>query len=212
MVRVTSVAAMRDWWLRTLLVLQRPRPVFVALRDDTREAGADRSEPVLLIVLLAGIAGVLATSTAAHLNNDGSYSPILIAIWAFFAGSIYGLFGYFVFGAVLHGCVKALGSQGTYRRSRHVLAFALVPVALSLVVWPVKLALYGGDWFRAGGRDTGGGGLAFDLIELAFFGWAAVLLVIGVRAVHGWTWARAGAACALALVAPVALALVISTL
>ncbi len=203
---------MRDWWLRTLLVLQRPRPVFVALRDDTREAAADRSEPVLLIVLLAGIAAVLETSTAAHLNNDGSYSPILIAIWAFFAGSVYGLSGYFAFGAVLHGGVKALGSQGSYRRSRHVLAFALVPVALSLVVWPVKLALYGGDWFRAGGRDTGGGGLAFDLAEYAFFVWAAVLLVVGVRAVHGWTWARAGAACALALVAPIALALLLSSL
>jgi hypothetical protein len=203
---------MRDWWLRTLLVLQRPRPVFVALRDDTREAVADRSEPVLLIVLLAGIAAVLATTTAAHLNNNRDYSPILIAIWVFFAGSIYGLFGYFLFGAVLHGSGKALGSQGSYRRSRHVLAFALVPVALSLVVWPVKLALYGGDWFRAGGRDTGGGGLAFDVIEYAFFAWAVALLVVGVRSVHGWTWARAGAACTLALVAPIALALVLRTL
>jgi hypothetical protein len=202
----------RDWWLRTLLVLQRPRPVFAALRDDTREAAGDRSEQVLLIVLLAGIATVLVTGTAAHLNDDGSYSPILIAIWAFFAGSVYGLFGYFAFGAVLHGGVKALGSQGSYRRSRHVLAFALVPVALSLVAWPVKLALYGGDWFRPGGSDTGGGGLAFDLVQLAFFVWAAALLVIGVRAVHGWTWGRAAAAVALAAVAPVVLVLVLSSL
>ena len=52
---------MRDWWLRTLLVLQRPRPVFVALRDESRESLSDRAEPVLLIVILAGIAGVLAT-------------------------------------------------------------------------------------------------------------------------------------------------------
>jgi hypothetical protein len=92
-----------------------------------------------------------------------------------------------------------------------VLAFALVPVALSLVVWPVKLALYGGDWFHAGGRDTGGAGLAFDLIELAFFLWSGVLLVLGVRAVHGWTWARAGAACVLALAAPVVLVLALSS-
>jgi hypothetical protein len=203
---------MRDWWLRTLLVLQRPRPVFAALRDDTREAAADRSEPVLLVVLLAGIAGVLFTGTAAHLNDNRDYSPILIAIWAFFAGSIYGLFGYFALGAVLYGAVKVLGSQGSYRRSRHVVAFAAVPIAVSLIVWPVKLALYGGDWFHAGGRDTGGGGLAFDLIQFAFFVWAAVLLVIGVRAVHGWTWGRAAAACALALAAPVVLALVLSPL
>ena len=203
---------MRDWWLRTLLVLQRPRPVFAALRDDTREAAADRSEPVLLVVLLGGIAGVLFTGTAAHLNDDRSYSPVLIAIWAFFAGSIYGLFVYFALGAVLYGAVKALGSQGSYRRSRHVVAFAAVPIAVSLIVWPVKLALYGGDWFHAGGRDTGGGGLAFDLIQFAFFAWAAVLLLIGVRAVHGWTWRRAAAACALALAGPVVLALVLSSL
>lgn len=203
---------MRDWWLRTLLVLQRPRPVFAALRDDTREAAGERSEQVLLVVLLAGIAAVLTTGTAAHLNNDGDYSPILIAIWAFFAGSVYGLFGYFLFGAVLHGAVKALGSQGSYRRSRHVLAFALVPVALSLIVWPVKLALYGGDWFHVGGGDAGGGGLVFDLIEFAFFGWALALLVVGVRAVHGWTWARALGACGIALVAPVVLALLLSSL
>src|SRR5258705_8218784 len=158
---------MRDWWLRTLLVLQRPRPVFVALRDDTREAAGDRSEQVLLIVLLAGIATLLFTGTAAHLNDDGSYSPILIAIWAFFAGSIYGLFAYFAFGAVLYGSVKALGSQGSYRRSRHVLAFAAVPIALSLVTWPVKLALYAGDWFRAGGRATAGRAAAVDTIEMA---------------------------------------------
>jgi len=81
---------------------------------------------------------------------------------------------YFALGAVLYGSVKALGSQGTYRRSRHVLAFAAVPIALSLVIWPVKLALYGGDWFRAGGRDTGAGAAVFDLIEFAFFAWAAV--------------------------------------
>ncbi len=203
---------MRDWWLRTLLVLQRPRPVFAALRDDSREAAGDRSEPVLLIVLLAGIAGVLGTSAAAHLMDDGSYDALLVVVWAFLAGSFYGLFGYFAFGAVLHGGVRALGSQGSYRRSRHVLAFAAVPIALSLIVWPVKLALYGGDWFRTGGRDTGAGGLAFDLIELGFFLWAAFLLVAGVRAVHGWTWARAGAACALALVAPVLLALALSSL
>jgi len=200
---------MRDWWLRTLLVLQRPRPVFAALRDDSREAAADRAEPVLLIVLLAGIATILVSPTAAHLNDDGTFDPLLIAVWAFVVGSLNGLFAYFVLGAVLHAGVKALGSQGSYRRTRHVLAFASVPIALSLAVWPVKLALYGGDWFRTGGRDTSAGGAVFDVIELGFFLWAAVLLVVGVRAVHAWTWARAAAACALAVAVPLVIALVL---
>ena len=199
---------MRDWWLRTLLVLQRPRPVFVALRDDSKKSLADRSEPVLAIVLLSGIAGVLSTRTASRLMDDASYDGLLVAVWTFILGSLYGLFGYFAFGAVLHGGARALGSQGSYRRSRHVLAFAAVPVALSLVLWPVKLAVYGEALFRSGGSDHGAGIFIFVLLEFAFLLWAAVLLVVGVRAVHGWTWGRAAAACALAIAAPVVIALV----
>jgi hypothetical protein len=203
---------MRDWWLRTLLVLQRPKPVFQALRDDSNEAAADRSEHVLLIVWLAGIAGVLTTPAAATLMDDIDYTPIIVAIWAFIAGGIYGAFGYFFFGGLLYAGSRAFGSQGSYRRARHVLAFAAVPLALSLVLWPVKLALYGGDWFRTGGSDTGTGGLVFDLLTYAFFVWAAVLLVVGVRSVHRWPWMRALAACVFAIVAPVAVGLLLTSL
>ena len=201
---------MRDWWLRALLVLQRPRPVFVALRDESKQSVSDRAEPVLAIVLLAGIAAVLSTKTAGTLMDDGSYDPLLVAVWTFLAGGIYGVFGYFVFGALLQGGVKALGSQGSYRRSRHVLAFAAAPVALSLVLWPVKLAVYGEALFRTGGSDHGTGIRIFDALQIAFLLWAAALLLAGVRAVHGWTWARAAAACALAIAVPVLLGLALA--
>jgi hypothetical protein len=203
---------MRDWWLRTFLVLQRPRPVFVALRDSSKESLADRAEPVLAIVLLAGIAGVLSTATAGRLMDDSSFDGLLVAVWAFIAGSLYGGFGYFVFGALVHGGAKALGSQGSYRRARHVVAFAATPIALSLVLWPAKLVLYGDDVFRSGGHDTGAGARAFAVLGLVFVVWAAVLLVVGVRAVHGWTWGRAAAACGLALAAPVLVSLAVGTL
>jgi hypothetical protein len=198
----------RDWWIRTLLVLQRPRPVFVALRDDSKDEAAERAEPVLLVVWLAGIAAVLADSTT--YLDDPTRDAVDLAIWVFAAGGITGGFAYFVVGAILHRVVRSFGSQGTYRRSRHVLAFAAVPVALSLVLWPVKLALYGEDWFRTGGRDTGAGGVAFDVLTFACFAWAAVLLVVGVRSVHGWPWGRAFAATAIALAIPVAFALALT--
>ena len=51
--------------------------------------------------------------------------------------------------------------------------------------------------------------MLFDLVELAFFLWSGVLLVVGVRTVHGWTLARAGAACAIAVVAPLAVVLLL---
>ena len=202
----------RDWWLRTVLVLQAPRPVFVALRDDSAEGVSNRSEPVLLVILLAGIAYVLMTASAAHLLDDSDYDGLLVAVWAFLAGGLYGVAGYWVLGAILYGALRAVGSQGTYRRARNLLAFAAVPLALSLALWPVKLALYGGDLFRRGGSDAGTGGEIFATLQLAFVVWAAVLLLVGVRAVHGWTWGRAGAAVAAAAAVPAALSLAALTL
>ena len=203
---------MRDWWLRVLLVLQRPRAVFVALRDTDPDSLADRSEPVLAIVILAGMATVLSTATAGRLLDDGTYDGLLIAVWTFVAGGIYGAIAYFVIGGLLDRSVKALGSQGTYRRSRHIVAFAAVPIALSLVIWPVKLALYGEDVFRSGGRDGGAGAHVFTALLLVFVAWSAALLVIGVRSVHGWTWARAGAASVVAIGIPLVLVVALSSL
>lgn len=198
-------SGMRDWWLRTLLVLQRPRPVFVALRDESKEAVSDRSEQVLLIVMLAGIASVLSTRTAGTLMDSSDYDGLLVAVWAFIAGSLYGVFVYFVFGGLLYLGGRVLGSQGSYRRARHVLAFAAVPLALSLVVWPVKLALFGDALFRSGGSDSGAGGRVFSAIDLAFVAWSVALVVVGVRAVNGWSWPRAAAATALGLLLPIVL-------
>jgi hypothetical protein len=45
------------------------------------------------------------------------------------------------------------------------------------------------------------------LVELAFVAWATILLVVGVRAVHGWTWPRAAAASVLVVAVPLAAAL-----
>jgi len=209
----TTSGGMRDWWLRTLLVLQRPRPVFVALRDESKQSLSDRAEPILAVVLLAGIAGALGTGTAAHIMDPNVYDPpatydgLQVAIWAFIAGSLSGVFGYFALGALLHGAARLLGSQGSYRRNRQIVAFAVVPVALSLVIWPVKLAMYGEDVFRTGGRDAGTGSHVFAGLELSFVAWSTILLVVGVRAVHGWTWARAVAASVLVVAVPLTAAL-----
>ena len=72
--------------------------------------------------------------------TTGDYDGLLVAVWAFLAGSLYGGFGYWRSARSSTAACRLLGSQGSFRRSRHVLAFAAVPIALSLVLWPVKLA------------------------------------------------------------------------
>ena len=87
-----------------------------------------------------------------------------------------------------------------------MLALSLAPLALSLVtVWPLRIAVLGGDVFRSGGRDSGTAGAVFTWLSLAFAAWALVLLVIGVRTVHEWSWVRALAATALAAAIPAVL-------
>lgn len=181
----------RDWWARSILILQRPSAVFTALRADDDE---DREEPVLAIVFLAGIAGVLATNIAARLLDDFEIDRLVLAVWAFLAGGLYGAFGYFFLGALVYGGTHALGSALTFRRARHIVGFAAVPLALSLVVWPVRLAAYGDDVFRSGGADTGARASAFEALEYAFVAWSLALLVVGLRAYHAWPWARAALA------------------
>jgi hypothetical protein len=181
----------RQWWLRVPAVLVSPKPVFAALRDDTPEDIEARQEPVLALVTLAGIAAALATPTARTLFDEPAYDGALVAVWAFLGGGLTAVVGYFVIGGALYLAARSLGSLGTYRRARHLLGFAVAPLALSLLLlWPVELAVFGGDRFGRGGSDDATAGDVFSALELGFGVWAAALLLVGIRAVHGWTWWR----------------------
>jgi hypothetical protein len=193
----------RTWWLRAPAVLVAPRAVFVALRDESREAAEQRQEPITAITGVAGIAAVLGTPVARQLLNDASMSTALIPVWAFVGGVMYSLAYYWLGGGLLFGASRRLGGLGSWRRSRQLLGLATTPLALSLfTLWPVRIAVYGEDLFRTGGNDYGRGDAVFGAIYYGAVAWAACLVVVGVRSVHGWTLARAVGAVALAAVVP----------
>src|SRR5438128_532655 len=96
------------------------------------EAGRARQEPITALVLLAGIAAVLWTPVASTLLDDPARDGLVVAVWAFIGGGIYGIVGYWLAGALVYGAERAAGSEGSYRRARHVVAFAAAPLALSL--------------------------------------------------------------------------------
>jgi hypothetical protein len=193
----------RSWWLRAPAVLVAPRAVFVSLRDESDEAVEARQEPLLAIAGLAGIAAVLGSPVARQLLNDASFSVSLIPVWAFFGGVVYAVAVYWLGGGLLYGAARRFGGLGSYRRARSMLALSAAPLALALLtLWPVRIAIYGEDLFRTGGTDWGPGDRAFGGLFYFAFAWSALLLLIGIRAVHGWSWGRSLATFALAAALP----------
>lgn len=174
------------WLLRAALVLVSPRRVFRSLRDDSDPAARARSEAVLALVLLAGIATVLWTPQYGRLMDDALVDGdgLLVAVIAFVGGGIYGTAAYWATGLALSWLTQALGRRLGYRQARHLVAFAAAPLALSLVLlWPVRLAFYGDDLFRTGGSDHGAGNAVFVGLELGLIAWALLLLVLGAGTV-----------------------------
>jgi len=174
--------------VRAALVLLQPVDVFEELRDDSREAAEARQEPVLAIVVLAGVAGVLATSFAGTLLERESLDGLDVALWAFVGGALEGVALYFVLGAVVFVGGAVAGSAWSFRHARHVLAYSVVPLALSLPVWAAAL--------------SAGRGTAFDVVRALVVCWCAALLVVGARTLHAWTWQRTAAGTALPLLVP----------
>lgn len=194
----------RSWWLRAPAVLVAPRAVFASLRDESEETIEARQEALTAIAGFAGIAAVLGTPVSRALLNDSSMSVSLIPVWAFLGGALYALAGYWIGGGLLFGAARRLGGLGSFRRARSLLALASAPLALALfTLWPLRIAIYGEDLFRTGGNDWGPGDRIFGALLYAAFAWSAVLLVVGVRTVHGWSWTRSVAAVALAAALPV---------
>jgi hypothetical protein len=167
------MGAERIWWQRAVSVLHRPREVFASLRDDSVETAGDRQDVVVALAFVGGLAAALATAGSSLEDLD----PLEILVWLFVAGFAYSFVGYWVLGWGLSYVVPRLGGGGTRRRTRHVLAFALAPLMFALAAWGV-----------------------FPPLLLLPALWSVALLVLGLRVVYDWSYARAAAAVVLAVV------------
>ncbi len=202
----------REWWLRALLVLQAPRAVFAALRDDSDEAASARQEPITAIVFLAGVAVALAAARYAALLDDSDFDGLLVAVWVVAAGGVQGLFGYWIAGAAVFAGVSGVGEPGSFRSARHLVGFAAAPLVLLLAVWAVRLASFGGDVFRDGGSDHGALAVALSVLEVGIYLWSAGLVLLGIRVLRGVSWPRAVVAYTLAAALFVVFAVILTFL
>ena len=206
-------AHVRRWWLLVPRVLVGPAEVFVALRDDDETDVDARSEPILLIVILAGMAAMLLTPAWGRLLDEESLDWLVLAVVTFIGGLLYGAFGYFLLGVVVWLGLRGVGVETAARKARQVAAFAALPFALSLVVTvPAIVLAFGTDWFRTGGADDGTGRAIVVGLGLALGLWSLGLLGLGLRTTFALPWRGALGAMALAAVLVAAIAVVPSVL
>jgi hypothetical protein len=203
----------RQWWRRVPRLLTRPSEVFVALQDDDEVDVDARSEPILAIVLVAGMAGILLTPTWGTLIDDESLDWMVLAVVTFIGGLFYGTAGYFLLGVGVWLGARAVGLETRGRKARQLVGFAALPFALSILVTvPAILLAFGTDWFRAGGSDDGTGRTVVVSLGLALALWSVGLLALGLRTTFELPWRGVVGALALAAVIVAAFVVVPTTL
>jgi hypothetical protein len=206
-------AAARAWWGRVPLLVTHPRRVFVALRDSDDADVHARSEPLLAIVIVAGMAGILLTPAWGRLLDDPTVDGLVVAVVTFIGGVFYGAAGYFLLGLAVWLGARGMGSPEPFRLGRQLVGFSALPLALSLLITlPVIAVAFGGDWFRSGGADEGAAGWAVLGIGFAALSWSCGLLALGLRTTFRLPWRGVVGAIALAAVLVAALGVLPSVL
>ncbi len=202
----------RAWWRLVARSLWRPTELFIALRDDDDVDVDARSEPILAIVIVAGMAGILLTPAWATLLDEESFDWLVLAVVTFIGGLFYGVAGYFLLGLGVWLGARGVGIETRARVARQLVAFASLPFALSLVVTLPSILVFGDDWFRSGGSDDGAGRLVVLALALAFALWSVGLVGVGLRTTFRLPWRGVIGALALAGVLVAAFAVLPSVL
>ena len=98
-------------------------------------------------MILAGIAVILlAPETGSLLDDREVDSGSVVAVLIFLTGALYGAVAYWIGGGAALPGLRGAGGDGTLPAARHILAFAAGPIVLALLlVWPLRLAIYGSD-------------------------------------------------------------------
>ena len=186
---IAGEAASREWWRRVPRVVTAPRTVFAALAETDDTDVDARSEPVLAITILAGMACILLTPAWGTVMDDPTVDALVLVVVTFIGGLFYGAAGYFLLGLALWLGARAVGVDSPFKIARQIVAFAALPLALALVVLVPAIAIgFGSDWFRTGGSDEGTGRVVVTALGLAFVAWSTALVALGLRTTLRLPW------------------------
>jgi hypothetical protein len=159
-----------------------PREVFKFI--DTYEY--EKYVTVLLI-----LAGISRTFDRASMKNMGdNFSIWGIIAFCIIIGAIFGWITYYIYSALISWTGKWLNGKGNTDSILRVLAYALLPSIISLVLLIPQIVIYGNEIFKSEG-DIFSGGIVSNIfvygsmfLEFTLGIWSLILCVIGISEVQ----------------------------
>jgi hypothetical protein len=163
-------------------ILTSPREAFKFINDY-------RYEKHLYILLF--LAGMLRSFDRASTKNMGdNYSIWAIILISVIFGGLFGWITYYVYAALISWSGSWFNGKGNTQSILRILAYALFPSILSLIIRIPQIAIYGDTIFKSE-NDFYSSGLmdcviyyGFFIIELFLGIWSFVLCVIGISEVQ----------------------------
>ena len=187
-----------------LTIWTRPRATIRGILDQN---------PTYLVIPLAMAGGVVQALDRATQRNAGDALPLgAILGMALVAGSIGGLIGLYIGGALTGWAGRLLGGRGTGEEVRAALAWAEVPVLATIPIWIIQLALIGKEMFTSETPNLEANPalglvlMATGVIEIVLGIWALVIMFKCVGEAHGFSaWKALGSMLLLVLIIAVPL-------
>jgi hypothetical protein len=159
-----------------------PRLVFKYLNEK-------KIDKYITILLILG--GIVRTFDRASLKNMGDdMSLISVILLCVILGGLFGWLTFYIYAALLSWTGKWLKGQGDTNSLLRMVAYAMIPPILSLVLLIPQIALYGISVFQSN-LDVQGSGMISYLIyyvtlvlEFILGVWTIVLFVVGISEVQ----------------------------
>lgn len=173
-----------------------------------------RNEDVYLLAALAGFSNAL---DRASLRNAGDSSD-LVTIFALclVVGIFTGILWLWLYSALLRWTGRWIGGVASAGQIRLAMAWAMVPIIWSLLLWGPQLALFGDELFKSETPRMDAhpwAVMALAVVELSIAAWAVVVGLKSLGEVQGFSaWRALGNAAMAGAVLAIPLILIVLAL
>lgn len=160
----------------------KPRSVFKFINDN------NYAKHVKFLLVLAGI---IRAFDRAAVKNLGDILPLwAILCLCIILGGLLGWIAYYIYAALIEWTGKWLGGMADTTAILRILAYAMIPAIITLLLLIPQIGVYGNEIFKADG-DITSAGLVPNIIvyvslmfELIFGIWTLILCIVGVSEVQ----------------------------